>query len=164
MEERKVLLGQVSVDSGTLLIVDPGSLESWTPRRRGKTIGVEFWGAQAADLAKLLQDRGYDVLPYRQGRTSLCKPPAADEGTKAVEELQALIAGIQERFGWHVLSEVATENSFDQMLATIAGQLGAEAGPGGVALHLADDGGYNVYAYLRPTKDGEELARIEIEI
>ncbi|GEB31637.1 hypothetical protein [Brevibacillus parabrevis] len=56
--ERK-LLGQVGVDSGQLVIIDPRYIESeW--KRTGSILGVDYWGQAQEKIYRLLKDDGIE--------------------------------------------------------------------------------------------------------
>jgi hypothetical protein len=56
--ERK-LLGQVGVDSGQLVIIDPRYIESeW--KGTGSILGVDYWGQAQEKIYRLLKDDGIE--------------------------------------------------------------------------------------------------------
>jgi len=59
--ERKYI-GQVAVDSGQLMIIDPASIEKhWKPENESKIVGVSFWGSGENSAYQFLASHGMSV-------------------------------------------------------------------------------------------------------
>lgn len=60
--ERKYI-GQVAVDSGQLMIIDPASIEKhWKPENESKIVGFSVWGSGEDSACEFLVSKGMSVL------------------------------------------------------------------------------------------------------
>ncbi|MGG4494443.1 hypothetical protein [Brevibacillus reuszeri] len=160
--ERK-LLGQVGVDSGQLVIIDPCYIESeWQGRE--SVLGVDFWGQGQEKIFNLLNCEGIQI--DRIG--GKCRVITSD-----AEAMMKRIKLLSEDIKQKIVTAPYTDSTYDKVCDITltedqGGQLHFKMGHAGlgVAFHSGlGDGIYDVYATYKDIGGwGKRIVKVEIEL
>ncbi|MCY7866068.1 hypothetical protein P8918_13745 [Bacillus spizizenii] len=166
MTERK-LIGQVGVDSGQLMVIDPCYINShW--KNVGEVLGVHAWGEAGEDLVPRLKSLGY-VVSIERDRVIFI--PANNH--ERAEAIQEVIRKEAKRIGKVIVTNIKTSSSYDKVVDLTlskdqAGQLNYELGHAGLGVAFSSglgDGIYGVYATYKDIENwGRRITKVEIEL
>lgn len=160
--ERK-LLGQVGVDSGQLVIIDPCYIESeW--QGKDSVLGVDFWGQGQEKIFSLLKDDGIQI--ERIG--GKCRVI-----TKDAEALIKRIKFLAEDMKQKIVTAPYTDSTYNKVCDITltddqGGQLNYKMGQPELRVAFNSglgDGVYNVYATYKDVEGwGKRIVKVEIEL
>ncbi|MGG1659425.1 hypothetical protein [Brevibacillus sp. NRS-1366] len=160
--ERK-LLGQVGVDSGQMVIIDPCYIESeWQGKE--SVLGVDFWGQGQEKILSLLKGDGIHV--ERIG--GKCRVMTND-AEAMIKRIKFLSEDIKQK----VMAVPYTDSTYDKVCDITltedqGGQLNYKMGHAGLGVAFNSglgDGTYNVYATYKDIEGwGRRIVKVEIEL
>lgn len=161
---KRKLIGQVGVDSGQLMVIDPCYISSeW--KNDEKPIGIKFWGQGKSEVAVLLKEQGYEVVD----RNSSFRIMFEDE--EQLIELGMKINRLSSEIGKIVVHTPITESTYDTICDLTgsknqAGQLNYQMDHSGLGVVFSSglgDGAYDVYATYKDLGAwGERITKVEI--
>lgn len=155
---KRKLIGQVGVDSGQLMVIDPCYIDD-TWKSEGKITGIKFWGQGENEVAEYLKSKGATV--DEKSGSYRVNSEDRDYLEKVRDEIRLHSSLIQ----MTVISSFITESTYDD-ICDITGnekQGGEFAGLGVAFTSGLGDGGYNVYAtYNDLGAWGERITKVEI--
>jgi hypothetical protein len=161
---KRELIGQVGVDSGQLMIIDPCYIDGeW--ESKGKVIGVQFWGQGQDEVAELLRECG-EAVEELNGTYRIMT-----DNTTDTELIENKIRMFSEDIQKIVLSSIITTSTYNQTCDITAGekqggQLNYRMGHAGLGVVFSSglgDGIYDVYATYKDLGDwGERITKVEI--
>jgi hypothetical protein len=164
---RRELLGTVGVDSGQLMVIDPGYIRSeW--QEEGDLHSVKFWGQGGEDVAKILEEEGKEV--EKAGSHSYKIYTGSAPGSKRLEEH---IRNLSRQINKTVVTWPQTESTYEQACDLTngpnhGGQLNYRMGHEGLGVVFSSglgDGTYEVYAIIQDVPGwGERVTKVEIEL
>ncbi len=155
---KRKLIGQVGVDSGQLMVIDPCYIDSsW--KSEGKITGVKFWGQGENEVAEYLKSKGATV----EEKSGSYRVSSGDRDylEKVRDEIKLHSSLIQ----MTVITSFITESSYDEIcdITGNSNQGGEFAGLGVAFTSGLGDGGYNVYATYKDLGAwGERITKVEI--
>lgn len=153
------LLGQVGVDSGQLMVIDPCYINSeW--KKEGSVLGVNFWGQGQERVAHSLEEEGIAVELVDDGRYRVI--------TGDAEALIEKIKTLSKNIGQIVIAVPHTDSTYDKICdITMSEDQGGKLDHGLAVVFSSGlgDGLYDVYATYK-TLDGwgERITKVEIEL
>lgn len=161
---KRKCIGQVAVDSGQLLIIDPSYVESyWKKESESTSKGIEFWGAGKKGAVERVKQLGYSVEENDQGNCIIY--------TGNVDDIEKINDSLKEylmedfdgnRIVWHGINdgsyqEVCRLTSTEESAGTYQNIIGAAVSTG------FGDGLYDVFAtYKDFGLAGERITKVEI--
>lgn len=161
---KRKLIGQVGVDSGQLMVVDPCYINSeW--KNNEKSIGIKFWGQGQEEVAKLLKEQDEKVI----GKNGTYR--IMTENEIHLRKLEREIQRLAKEVDMVVVTYTITENTYDTVCDLTsseeqAGQLNYRMGHAGLGVAFSSglgDGVYDVYATYKDLGAwGERISKVEI--
>jgi hypothetical protein len=166
---KRKLIGNVGVDSGQLMIIDPCYIsDEWVEEDGANIIGMKFWGQGQDEMAEFLINSGHD---YITKENHVYKVKSDDDGY--LRSVAKVIKEYSEKIGKIVLFSAITDSTYDTICDLTcsedqAGQLNYAMGHDGLAVAFSSglgDGVYNVYATYKDMGNwGERITKVEIEL
>lgn len=158
---RKELLGVVGVDSGGLVVMDPG----YTRLRVSSEPRVKFWGRDADALAKMIELDYTDILHKNEYSGCWSIPGGTEDDLAKIDE-------VKRRYHLLVMTHYESGDDFGdhcfhaRMNTDQGGSIPYPLGHDGMAVSFCSglgDGAYEVWAYYVDVEDwGERIAKVEI--
>lgn len=161
---KRKLIGQVGVDSGQLMVIDPCYINSqW--KSEGKAIGIQFWGQGQDDVAALLKELDEEVVSVNDTYRIMTENEIHLH--KLEKDIQSLAKDIEKT----VVSTFITDSTYDEICDLTlgedqAGQMNYRKGHAGLGVAFSSglgDGVYDVYATYKDMGSwGERISKVEI--
>lgn len=162
----KKFIGQVAVDSGQLMVIDPAYIENhWIKESESDLIGIKFWGS-GANLAKdYLNSQGFNTM--LQQNMYCC----FTTDSETVEEIEKLLLSFEssptneDKIVWkRILNssyhEVCSLTEKEEKAGMLKNTLGCAFQSG------LGDGLYEVYAYYKDLSfngfEDKRISKLEI--
>ncbi len=164
----RVHIGQVGVDSGQLMIMDPCYVDSQVNNYGNKTLGMAFWGEGEEEVESLLEAEGIWV-EKQSGRYKV----HTKEPKLTLEVIKEKIMQHSKDINKIVVVSPFTDSFYDAVCDATeshlrAGEIPYKLGHPGLAVAFSSgigDGSYNVYATYADIPDwGRRICKIEIEM
>lgn len=168
---RRVRMGEVAVDSGQLMVIDPCYIDShWRGADKAVPLAVDFWGRDAEAVAGRL--RGHPAVGSLEQPTDIFRvTPAADRTLGDVAEAIRQAT----RPGELIVTARHTTSSYDEVCDAThmsgvlegAGQLKFNRGHSGLGLAFHSGLGDGVYPVWATVRDlgfpwGRRITKVEI--
>lgn len=167
MADRRVLLGQVGVDSGQLTVMAPGYISSqWISEEDATPIAVRFWGLDA-DLVKTRLQSTYPDMQIAEARPGFYSATDVND----YPQVQRVIESMARSAGWRVAAAVVRHDTYRQICEATSGPnqgggIPYTMGHDGLAVAFRaglGDGVYDVYATIGDVPEwGERVKKVEI--
>lgn len=164
MSDRE-LLGHVDVDSGRLVVMDPGYVPTWT--YEGPTVGIKFWGAGQEKTAIYMRSKGRTLQ-----RTESDSYIVVESDQQEQEKIKLELSKCVPKYGMLVWGDYQVSDDECSFEVTCSEKQGGSVpypmGHEGLAVAFASglgDGTYAVYAnYVDVPSWGRRIKSVEIEL
>jgi hypothetical protein len=180
MSTRRVRLGEVGVDSGQLIIIDPCYVDGeWRREEDAKPLYVKVWGRDVAKVALRLREAGWRSIlgrmEYNEPDGLLRVWPIQEEPSPG--QMAVLMHKVREHaksYGLLVVTAIQTDSTYDRACEAAMGpnqggeltyQPSQASGLAVVFQSGLGDGTYEVFATIQDLGTlGPRITRVEIEL